>query len=243
MISIYPSYCISCGLFFGTDDSYFEKPIIPQPGIGNPYLLHKNYGQQLQMSSRPSQFSYPHNGHIQEPKQQQLLHHQHPTRRHPNGSVEISSKYTPRSQHVPHQPSIPINDHRGKNFRSSYMQENNYVYDHSKSHDHSRPVQNKVSVNGNLPDSQIPANSPILLKLSQEVKEWKFLGRYLELEEEKIDEIDYNTVPNKTREKALKVLTEWVNSSTPTWIVLGEVLLDADYVMLYEKLLELIRGY
>ena len=208
-----------------------------QPGIENSL---KNYGQQLQTiqkSSSPSQFSYQYNGHIQ-PKEQQRLHHQYQTGRHPNDSVEA-----PRPQYVPHQPSFPIDDHCGKNFHSSHMQENNYVYNHTKSHYQARPIQNKVSVNGNLPDSKIPANSPILLKLSQEVKEWKFLGRYLDLEEETIDEIDYNTVPNKTREKALKVFTEWVNSSTPTWALLGEALLDANYIMLYEKLLELISGY
>ena len=68
-----------------------------------------------------------------------------------------------------------------------------------------------------LSKHKIPANSPILWELSQDVREWKFLGRYLDLEEETIDEIDYNTIPNRIRDKALKVLTEWVNSSTPTW--------------------------
>ena len=66
-----------------------------------------------------------------------------------------------------------------------------------------------------LPKHKIPVNSPILWELSQEIMEWKFLGRNLNLEEEIIDEIDYNTRPNKTRDKALKVLTEWVNSSAP----------------------------
>ena len=73
--------------------------------------------------------------------------------------------------------------------------------------------------------------------------EWKFLGRYLNLEEEIIQEIDYNTRPNETRDKTLKVLTEWVNISTPTWEVLGKVLMDAEYILLYEKLLELIKKY
>ena len=219
--------------------------MISQPAMENSYF---SYGQQLQMtqkSSRPSQFSYQYNGHIQGPKQQQQLHHQHPTGRYPNGLVQASPKYTLTPQYVPHQPSIPTpTDDPHKKFHSSHMQENKYAYNHSKSQYHPRPAQNKVSaVNDNLPDSKIPVNSPILLKLSQEVREWKFLGRYLDLEEETIDEIDYNTVPNKTREKALKVFTEWVNSSTPTWAVLGEALLDANYIMLYEKLLELIRGY
>ena len=94
-----------------------------------------------------------------------------------------------------------------------------------------------------LPKHKIPVNSPILWELSQEIMEWKFLGRYLNLEEDIIDEIDYNTRPNKTRDKALKVLTEWVNISTPTWETLGKALMDAEYVLLYEKLLELIKKY
>ena len=94
-----------------------------------------------------------------------------------------------------------------------------------------------------LPKHKIPVNSPILWELSQEIMEWKFLGRYLNLEEDVIDEIDYNTRPNKTRDKALKVLTEWVNISTPTWETLGKALMDAEYALLYEKLLELIKKY
>ena len=100
-----------------------------------------------------------------------------------------------------------------------------------------------IKIVNSLSKHKIPANSPILWELSQEVREWKFLGRYLDLEEETIDEIDYNTIPNRTRDKALKVLTEWVNSSTPTWERLGEALLDAEYILLYEKLLELIEKY
>ena len=68
--------------------------------------------------------------------------------------------------------------------------------------------QPPVKITNSLPSYKIPANSPILWELSQEVREWKFLGRYLDLEEEIIEEIDYNTRPNKTRDKALKVLTE-----------------------------------
>ena len=63
-------------------------------------------------------------------------------------------------------------------------------------------------------------------QLSLEVREWKFLSRCLDLEEEIVDGIDYNTRPNKTRDKALKVFTElWVNSSTPTWETLEKALL------------------
>ena len=52
-----------------------------------------------------------------------------------------------------------------------------------------------------------------------------------------VNEIDYNTRPNQTRDKALKVLTEWLNISTPTWETLDKALMDAEYVLLYEKLL------
>ena len=100
-----------------------------------------------------------------------------------------------------------------------------------------------VKSNNTLPRYKIPVNSPILWELSLEVREWKFLGRYLDLEEEIIDEIDYNTRPNKTRDKALKVLTEWVNISTPTWETLGKALLDFECISLYEKLLELIEKH
>ena len=103
--------------------------------------------------------------------------------------------------------------------------------------------QSPVKITNTLPRYKIPTNSPILWELSQEVREWKFLGRYLDLEEDIIEEIDYNTRPNKTRDKALKVLTEWVNISSPTWEILGKALLDFECISLYEKLLELIKQY
>ena len=95
-----------------------------------------------------------------------------------------------------------------------------------------------------LSDHRIPHTSPILWELSQDVREWKFLARNLDLEERVIDEIDQYTVPNKMRDKSLKVFTEWVNSaSRPSWRALGEALLEAEYVLLYERLLELIRKH
>ena len=100
-----------------------------------------------------------------------------------------------------------------------------------------------VKITNTLPRYKIPPYSPVLWELSQEVREWKFLGRYLDLEEDIIEEIDYNTRPNKTRDKALKVLTEWVNISTPTWEILGKALLEFKCISLYEKLLELIEKY
>ena len=58
-----------------------------------------------------------------------------------------------------------------------------------------------VKTMNSLSKHKIPANSPILWELSQDVREWRFLGRYLDLEEETIDEIDYNTIPNRTRDR------------------------------------------
>ena len=230
---------------FDIDDGYFEKPVMPQPRVGNSHLMHKNYGEPMQRIQSGQQY----NGYSQKPRQQQF-HQQHPARQNLNGFVEVPSKYTPTTPHcVPQQPAAPVSVHHGRNFQSSHIQEKNSVHSSNNSKPLGCPrlrpaaVETKVSGNGNLPDSKIPVNSPILLMLSQEVKEWKFLGRYLDLEEETIDEIDYNTVPNKTREKALKVFTEWVNSSAPTWAILGEALLDAENIMLYEKLMELISGY
>ena len=95
-----------------------------------------------------------------------------------------------------------------------------------------------------LSDHRIPHTSPILWELSQDVREWKFLARNLDLEERVIDEIDQYTIPNKMRDKSLKVFTEWVNSaSRPSWRALGEALLEAEYVMLYERLLELMKTH
>ena len=95
-----------------------------------------------------------------------------------------------------------------------------------------------------LPSHKVPADSPILWQLSLDVREWKFLARFLDLEEELIEEIDQYTRPNKTRDKSLKMLTEWVNtSSDATWRALGEAILDAENTLLYEKLVELIKSY
>jgi len=106
------------------------------------------------------------------------------------------------------------------------------------------PVSSTKTLTHDLPNHKIPVDSPILWQLSQEVREWKFLGRFLDLDEEVIEEIDQETRPNRTREKSLKVLKEWVNSSAePTWKALGEVILEAENALLFEKLLELIKSY
>ena len=105
------------------------------------------------------------------------------------------------------------------------------------------PVPSKTATR-DLPSYKIPVDSPILWQLSQEVSEWKFLGRFLDLDEDIIEEIDQYTRPNKTRDKSLKVLTEWVNSSSEaTWKTLGEALQDAGNTLLYEKLVELIKSH
>jgi len=237
---------------FHTDDSHFETPIIISPqGNDNSYLLGNRNEQQSRMTlntSAPTKQSYQQNGRCYgQSKEPFSVHYsQAPTGNNHNlinGSVGISSRYAPPSQYVAPQPSMPPYGQHIKKWLPSQMQLCNHVYNGNLFKAPRPAVQNKISASKSLPSSKIPNNSPILWELSQEVREWKFLGRYLDLDEETIDEIDYNTVPNRTRDKSLKVLTEWVNSSTPTWEGLGEALLDAEYVMLYEKLLELIKKY
>ena len=105
------------------------------------------------------------------------------------------------------------------------------------------PVPSKVPAD-DLPSHKIPADSPILWQLSQDVREWKFLARFLDVDEEVIEEIDQYTRPNKTRDKSLKMLTEWANtSSDATWRALGEAIQDSENTLLYEKLVELIKSY
>ena len=46
------------------------------------------------------------------------------------------------------------------------------------------------------------------------------------------------------RDKSLRVFIEWVNSALrPLWKELGEVLHEAEYILLYEKLLELVKQH
>ena len=101
-------------------------------------------------------------------------------------------------------------------------------------------MRNKVTVN--LPKHRIPVDSPILWDLSQDIKEWRFLGRYLDLDENMLEEIDQYTRPNKMRDKALSVLKKWVdNVADPTWHALGEALIDSEMVLLHEKLCDLLK--
>ena len=226
---------------------------MPQPRIENSQSSSRSYYDQQSRIMQNGQVHPKQNGHVQMPAVdtvksplQYNYYDQDPLRKNQslaNSFAENSTKYIPRPQYVPPQPSTPVNGYHGRYWQSFQMQTTNSTIKGHHSKLSSRPIQQKLSGNGSLPNSKIPHNSPILWKLSQEIREWKFLGRYLDLEEETIDEIDYNTIPNRTRDKALKVLTEWVNISTPTWKALGDALLDAEYILLYEKLMELISGY
>ena len=249
-------------VFVSIDDYYFEKATIPQPRVTNSDISSKKfyYGEQPRAMQNTPAFlkpSHQMNGHVHEPAARSVntfnMHQQpvdpvDPTRGYYNqktGAADNSFNHVPwpQSQYVPPQPSVS-NKHHSRNWQTSQTQTNSYACNSNYSKQLSRSVQQKgLSAKDGLPDCKIPVDSPILWKLSQEVMEWKFLGRYLDLEEEIIEEIDYNTRPNKTRDKALKVLTEWVNSATPTWVALGQALLDAEYIMLYERLLELISCY
>ena len=190
-----------------------QQPHLQQPTIPQVHYRHHQQSHHLQQSVQP-QLYYDHQQNI--PLQHSAMHYP-PT--HIHHTTHTPRNYNPMAAIHKPQPNFGMPQQYVKKQQP--------------------PVKN---VNA-LPKSKIPANSPILWELSQDVREWKFLGRNLDLEEEKIDEIDYNTIPNKTREKALKVLTEWVNSSTPTWETLGEALMDAEYILLYEKLLELVEKY
>ena len=58
-----------------------------------------------------------------------------------------------------------------------------------------------------LPSHKITTSCcPILWQLSQDVREWKFLATFLDVNEELIEETDQYTKPNETRDKSLKML-------------------------------------
>ena len=215
--------------------SYLQQPMISQPHYSQnshlqqstrPQMHYKNQNIPLQQSAMRypptrSEMYPPAHSEMYPPARSEMYAPTHSEMYAPTRSEMYYTTHTPRPMAVSatHKPQLPSN--------SEYIKRQ-------------PPVKNVKNI---LPKSKIPADSPILWELSQDVREWKFLGRYLDLEEEIIDEIDYNTIPNKTREKALKVLTEWVNSSTPTWETLGEALMDGGYILLFEKLLELVEKY
>ena len=187
---------------------------------------HQNHPQQQRMS--PNYTSSQHTGHSG-----------HHTRHSTN---ELMQQY-PSQTHS----GIPYsrNDHVTPNeVKSPYHHPFNYAQN-PRAIDYSNKMSSKwLNITDGLSDHNVPANSPILWELSQEVKEWKFVARNLDLEERVIEEIDQYTIPNKMRDKSLRVFTEWVNSvSRPTWKALGEALLEAEYILLYEKLLELVKKH
>ena len=163
-----------------------------------------------------------------------ITHSQHYDHHQQNIDLQQSVMYQPPRQHT-----SPIN-HNPWVGPTMYKPQ----FEVPQANGHYIKKQEPLVKNRNtLSRYKIPVNSPILWELSLEVREWKFLGRYLDLDEEIIDEIDYYTRPNKTRDKALKVLTEWVNISTLTWEMLGKVLRDFECISLYEKLIELTEKH
>ena len=184
----------------------------------------------------------------------QFYHQHHPSRQSVSQSSQQTGQHAYPTDHSTNQftqhPSL-----RQSHFRSQPRNEidvtyapvhytNNFTQGSYGVHHPSKMSSGRVNQADGLSDHRIPHTSPILWELSQDVREWKFLARNLDLEERVIDEIDQYTVPNKMRDKSLKVFTEWVNSaSRPSWRALGEALLEAEYVMLYEKLLELIKSH
>ena len=199
---------------------YNESSTIPNGSYQMPPPIHYNHCQQ---NNHLQQSTIPHS----------QVHHNHK-------SIQLQQSTVTQGQHYNHhQQNVHLQ-------QSVMHQPMTYVAQHNTPRKHNPAIGSTTYTSKPLvalPKHKIPANSPILWELSLEVREWKFLGRYLDLEEEIIDEIDYNTRPNKTRDKALKVLTEWVNSSSPTWEMLGKALLEAEYVLLYERLLEIFDKY
>ena len=196
-------------------------------------------------------------GSIPEPHSYQTLSHNYYSQENPRSSLNTITQenFNPPMMSAVRQPQSPF-------AQAQYSQYS--VHSHSNSHygnsneisqplivhnpsQHLATSTNNFSsktTNSDLPSHKIPVDSPVLWQLSQEVREWKFLGRFLDLDEDIIEEIDHYTRPNKTRDKSLKVLTEWVNSSSePTWQALGEALQDAGNTLLYEKLVELIKSH
>ena len=139
--------------------------------------------------------------------------------------------------------SVPYSRNGYVTTNESYHRPYSYTQDPHAIDSSNKMSSAQLNIAPSLSDHNVPANSPIIWELSQEVKEWKFLARNLDLEERVIEEIDQYTIPNKMRDKSLRVFTEWVNSvSRPTWKALGEALLEAEYILLYEKLLELVKN-
>ena len=97
-------------------------------------------------------------------------------------------------------------------------------------------VNTVLPITNKLPNSTIPKGSQVILLFSHQIREWKEIGRYLGLEEEVIDEVSHDST--KTREKAYQMLTKWIeiDGHNATWSTLGDGLLVAGQVHLYETL-------
>ena len=214
-----------------------ESPTIPNASYQMPpppmrYNHHQQNSHIQQSTIHQSQLHHNHEQLQSTTTQGQHYHHHHQQNTHSHQSV---MHQPPRQHATPKDYNLWIDSTR-------YNAKPQFEVPQANGH-FAKKQRPPVKIRNTLPRHKIPASSPILWELSQEVREWKFLGRYLDLEEEIMEEIDYNTRPNKTRDKALKVLTEWVNISTPTWEILGKALLDFECISLYEKLLELIEKY
>ena len=191
----------------------------PQP------FYHQYHPQQHGVS--PNYTSSQHTGHYTRHSTDELLQ-QHPSQTQSYSSVPYS-----RNDYV-----------TANGVKSSYHQLSNYTQDPRAINYSNKMSSERLNIADGLSDHKVPANSPILWELSQEVKEWKFVARNLDLEERVIEEIDQYTIPNRMRDKSLRVFTEWVNSALrPTWKALGEALCEAEYILLYEKLLELVKSH
>jgi len=190
-----------------------------------------------------------------------FYHHQHPPIQQSVFPNHRSSHYTQQYAYSSHHstyermqypPQLPQSYFSAPLSRNDCVTTNEFCLPYHHNHTQQQQQQQRYSTDkisserlnraDGLSDCNIPGNSPIIWELSQEVKEWKFLARNLDLEERVIEEIDQYTKPNKMRDKSLRVFTEWINSaSKPSWKALGEALLEAEYVFLYEKLLEIVK--
>ena len=235
------------------DPVQLHSQAVEQEVTSQPPMHSSTYRQISSVPSIPQTYNY------QALPQQHYYHNSHPHGAMLNG-VMPETHYPPA---VHQQPQIPFGHSQfsqaqyshypkhaahSSNHHNSYNEISQPVHIHNGSNHYltaqrNIPAPPKAPAD-DLPSHKIPVDSPILWQLSQDVREWKFLARFLDLDEEVIEEIDQYTRPNKTRDKSLKMLTEWVNtSSEATWRALGEAIQDAENTLLYEKLVELIKNY
>ena len=228
-----------------------EQEVTSHAAMNSPYRLISSVGSIPETRSyQASPQHYYHNTHSQETTQQLSLNTM-AQESYPPVAAPVWQSQQPQFRQ-PQYPQYSEHSRSSSQCNNSEMLQPHRMHNGTSQHlatSRNIPVPNKAPVLTkapvhDLPGHKIPVDSPILWQLSQDIREWKFLGRFLDLEEDVIEEIDQYTRPNKTRDKSLKVLTEWVNgSSDATWKALGEALLEAENKMLYEKLQELIKSY